>query len=102
MKTIGIYQSFSKNALYEHKCLKKIKNVYKHAGKCDYQKQFKDIIEADMFSTTEVFTNNSTISPMTSTPAKKLSARNSMRLFTNILDPKNRTATCRSGASKSK
>ena len=32
---IGIDQSLSNNALYEHKCLQKIKKVYKHAGKYD-------------------------------------------------------------------
>ena len=38
VKTIGINQSLSNNTLYEHKCLQKIKKIYKHAGKCDNQK----------------------------------------------------------------
>ena len=50
-QTIGIDQSLRKNALYEHKCLENIKTLYKHAGKCDDQKQFKDILEAYMVST---------------------------------------------------
>ena len=35
VQTISIYQSLSNNALYEQKCLQNIKNLYKHAGKCD-------------------------------------------------------------------
>ena len=69
--TIVIDPSLSNNAIYEHKCIENIKKIYKQAGKCDYQKQFKDIIEANMVSTPELFTNNSPISPMTSRPFKK-------------------------------
>ena len=71
VQTIGIDQLLSNNAIYEHKCLENIKKLYKQAGKCDNQKQFKDIIEADMVSTSEGLTNNSPISTMTSTPVKK-------------------------------
>ena len=82
--TIGIDQSLSNNALYEHKCLENIKKLYKQAGKCDEQQQFKNILEADMVSTPEGFTNEIPISPMTSTPVKKPRARKSLCLFTNI------------------
>ena len=41
VQTIGIDQSLSKNALYEHKCLENIKKLYKQAGKCDEQKNSK-------------------------------------------------------------
>ena len=102
MKTIGIDQSLSNNAWYEHKCLQKIKKLYKHAGKCDYQKQFKDTLEAAMVSTTEGFTNKSSISTMKSTPVKKPSARKSLCLFTNILYVKKKSATRLVGATKSK
>ena len=102
VKTIGINQSLSNNTLYEHKCLQKIKKLYKHAGKCDNQQQFKDIIEANMASTLEVFSNDSPMSPMTSTLVKKPSARIALCLFTNILDVKDKTATCRVGSAKSK
>ena len=71
VQTIGIDQSLSNNAIYEHKCLENIKILYKQAGKCDNQQQFKDIIEADIVSTSEGLTNNSPISTMTSTPVKK-------------------------------
>ena len=41
-----------------------------------------------MVSTPEVFTENSPITPMTSSPVKKLSARRSLCMFTNIFDVK--------------
>ena len=52
VQTIGIDPYSSKNAIYEHKCLENTKKKYKQAGKCDGQKQLKDIIEADIISTT--------------------------------------------------
>ena len=85
VQTIGIHPSLSNNDIYEHKCLENIKRLYKQAGKCDYQHQFKDILEAAMVSTPEGFTKKSPISPMTSSPVKKPSARKSLCMFTNIL-----------------
>ena len=73
-QTIGIHPSLSNNDIYEHKFLENIKKLYKEAGKCDDQKKLKNILEADMVSTPEGFTNNSHISPMTSSPVKKSSA----------------------------
>ena len=67
---IGIDQSLRNSSLYEHKCLENIKKLHKQTGKCDDQIQLKYIIEADMVSTSEGFTNDSHISPMTSTPVK--------------------------------
>ena len=75
VQNIGIDQSLSKNALYEHKCTENIKELYKYDGKCDDQKQFKDILEADMVSSTEGLTYDSPISSRTSTPVNKTSAR---------------------------
>ena len=86
--TIGIDQFLRNNTIYEQKCLENIKILYKQAGKCDDQQQFKDIREAAMVSTPEWFTNNSPISPLTSTPIKKSSARKSLCLFTNIFEVK--------------
>ena len=63
--TIGIHPSLSKNVIYEHKYLENIKKLYKQAGKCDDQQQFKDILEAYIVSTPERFTDNSPIYPMT-------------------------------------
>ena len=70
--------------------IKHQKNIQK-AGKCDDQQQLKDILEADMVSTPEGFTDNSPISTMTSTPVKKPSAQKSLCIFTNILKVKKRT-----------
>ena len=85
VQTIGIDQSLSNNAIYEQKCLESIKKLYKRAGKCDNQQQLKNIIEDAMVYTNEGFTYNIPISPMTSIPIKKPSARKSLCLFTNIL-----------------
>ena len=87
-QTFGIEQSLSNNYLYEKKCLENIKKLYKQAGKCDDQKKFKDILEDDMVSTPEGFTDDIPISPMTPTPFKKPLAQKSLCLFTNNLDIK--------------
>ena len=55
-----------------------------------------------MVYTPEGFTNDSPIYLITSTPDKKPRAQKSLCLVTNILDVKNKTATCRVGAAKSK
>ena len=60
------------------------KKIYQHAGKCDNQKNLKDILDAAMVSTTEGVTDDSPNVPMTSMPVKKPSARKSLYLFTNI------------------
>ena len=80
--------------LYMNTNVLKLSKIYKQAGKCDNQKKFKDIIEASTVSTPELFINENSISPMTSTPVKKLSARKSLCLFTNMLDMKKKTNTC--------
>ena len=92
MKTIGIDQSLCKRSSFEHKCLKNIKKIYKHAGKCDDQQNIKDVLDAAMVLTQEGVIDNIPNVPMTSTPVKKPSARKSLCLFTNIFDVKNRTA----------
>ena len=75
---------------------------YKHSCKWDDQQYFKDILEAAMVSTPEGFINDSPISPMTSSPVKKPSARKSLCLVTKILDVKKKTATRQVGSAKSK
>ena len=47
------------------------KKIYQHSGKCDDQQNIKDMIDSDMVSTPEGFTDNSHSVPMTSTPVKK-------------------------------
>ena len=65
VQNIGIDQSLTNNAIYNHKCLENIKKLYKQAGKCDKKQQFKYILEAPMVSTPELFTDKSYISPIT-------------------------------------
>ena len=55
-----------------------------------------------MVYTSEGFTDNSHISPMTSTPFKKKSARKSLCMFTKISEVKNKTACRRVGVAKYK
>ena len=38
-KAIGVDQSVSNNALFEHKCIQNTMKLYNHAGYCDGQKQ---------------------------------------------------------------
>ena len=92
MKTIGIDQSLCTRYSFEHKCMKNTKYIYQHAGKCDNQQNLKDIINTAMVSTPEGVTYNSLNALLTSTPVKKLSARKSLCLFTNIFDVKPKTA----------
>ena len=55
MKTIGIDQSLFTKYYFEHRCMNSIKNIYQHAGKCDYQQNLKDIIDAAILSTPEAY-----------------------------------------------
>ena len=100
LHSIGINPSLSNNSIYEHKCLENIKKLYKQADKCDDQQQFKDILEADMFSIPEGFTDNSPISPMNPKTVNKPSAQKSLCMFTNILDVNQKAAYRRVGAAK--
>ena len=61
--TIGFDQSLSNSVMNEQICLKGISNLYKTAGKCNDQQQYKAITEAAMVSIPEGFTNNSQMSP---------------------------------------
>ena len=70
MKTIGIDQSLYKRSYFEHRCIKNIKNIYQHAGKCDDQHNLKDIIDADILYTPEGVTDHIPNFHMTSKPVK--------------------------------
>ena len=59
MFNIWFYQSLSNSAIYEHRFLENIKNLYKSAGKCDDQQHYKAIIESETVSTPEGCTDNS-------------------------------------------
>ena len=79
-----------------------IKKIYQHADKIDDQQNLKDILKADLISAPEGVADNSPNVHMTSSPAKKQSARKSLCLFTNILDVKPTTAKRRFVAAKSR
>ena len=74
MKTIGIDQSSWNRYYFEHNSMNNIKNIYQHSGKCDYQQNLKDIIDADMVSTLYGGTDNNLNVPMPSTTFNKPSA----------------------------
>ena len=78
------------------------KKIYQHAGKCDYQQNLKDIIEAVLLSNPERFTDNIPNVHMKLSPVKKPSASKSLCLFTKILDVKSKTEKRRFMAKKSK
>ena len=59
---------------------------------CDDQQNLKDIIDAAILSNTEGVADNIPNVHMTSKPFKKLNARKSLCLFTNILAVKPTTA----------
>ena len=86
MDTIGIDKSSFARSSFEHICMNNIKNIYQHAGKCGDQQNLKDIIYAAILSTPYGVTDNSPNVHMTSTPVKKPSASESLCLFTNKLD----------------
>ena len=44
MVVIEVYQSLSNSDFYEPRFLENIKNLYKTAGKCEYQQQYKAMI----------------------------------------------------------
>ena len=75
IKTIGIDQSLSNSSYFEQFVLNNIKKIYQNAGKCDDQKNLKDILDAAMVLTPEEITDDIPHVPMTSTSVKKPSAR---------------------------
>ena len=100
MKTIGIDRSSFNMSTFEHRRINNIKNIYQHAGNCDYQQNLKDIIDSAILSTPEGVTDNGPNVHLTSSPVKKPSARKSLCLFTNILDVKPKTEKRRFVAAK--
>ena len=86
MKTIGFEQSLCNSSSFEQKCLNNTKEIYQHAGKCEYQQNLRDILDSAIVFTPQDVTDENTSFLMTSTPVKKSSARKSLFLFTNIFD----------------
>ena len=83
-------------------CLENIKKIYASARKFDDQQQYKDIIEAAVFATPDIFTDNITMSPGTSVTIRNPIARKPLHPFTEVLDVKKKTSSIRLGAAKSK
>ena len=54
MVIIGVDQLISNSDLHENRCVENIKKLYNSDGKCDYQQQFKEMIEYAMVYTPEV------------------------------------------------
>ena len=82
--------------------MENINKLYKSAGKCDNQHQYKSTLEASIFSTPECFTVNSPTSHGPSVTVKNPSARKSLYLFTEFFYIKNKTTVRRVDADKSK
>ena len=101
MVTIGVYQSLSNSAIYEHKCLENIKKFYKYDGNCKDQQQYNNIIEAAMIYTPEGFADNSPISPGQYVTVKSQVQKIALSIF-QVLDVKQKTDVRRVGAAKSK
>ena len=100
MGAIGVDQSLSNSALYEHRCLVNIKKLYKVAVKCEYQYRYKAIIGSALFSITKVCTDNSLMTPNSYVSTKNPSARKSLCQFTETLDVKHKTDVRKVGSSK--
>ena len=52
--------------MYEHRCQEIFKKLYMSASKFEDQRQYKVILEVAIVSTPELFTDNSTMSPLPS------------------------------------
>ena len=102
MVIIGLDQSLSNSSLYEHGCLENIKKLYKSTVKYDDQQQYKAILEEEIVSTPEWFTDNIPMAPGPYVTIKNPSSSKSLRQFFEVLDTKQNTAVHRLGADKSK
>ena len=91
MVTIVVDQYLNNSAIYEHRCLENIKELYKSAGKCDDQQQYKAIVEAAKVSTPEVFNYNSPMSPIQYLTLKNPIARKLLCQFLDTLEVKPKT-----------
>ena len=80
----------------------KHKKLYKTAGKCDDQQQYKAILEAEMVSAPEGCTGNSTMTPNEYDPTKNPSAIKPLCQYSEALDVKHKTSIRRLGAAMAK
>ena len=81
-------------------CLEKIKKLYKTAGKCDNQHQYKAMLESAMVSTPEGCTYNILMTPNPYVSTKKPSAIKSIHQFSETLYVKHKTAVRGLGTAK--
>ena len=102
MVSIRVDKSLSNSALYKHRCLLNINKLYTPTGKCEYQCQYKAMIESEIVPTPKGCTDNSTMTPNSSVSNKNSSARKLLHQFTETLDVKHKTAVCRFAAAKAK
>ena len=101
MVTIGVNQLIINSAMYEHIYLENIQKLCKYSGKRDEQEQYKRVIESEMFSTSEEFTDNSPMSHRQYETVKNPSARKPIHQFLEALDAKPNTSVCIFCSSKS-
>ena len=78
----------------------KIKKLYKSAGKCNYQKHYKAILDVAMVSTPKELTDNSPTPQSQSVTVKQPSKRNSLHQFLEAFDDKPNNFVCGLYASK--
>ena len=62
--------------MYEHICLENIKKIFKNSVKYDDQQKYNSILESEMVSTPEGFTDNIPMSTLPLVTVKNPSARN--------------------------
>ena len=82
--------------------MESIKKLYKSSGKFNVQQHYKAIFEVSMVSTTEVFMENSPMTPGSSVIFKKPSARKSLCKIYEVFNFKQMTSIKWLGPSKSK
>ena len=70
-RLFGVDQSICNRSYFEQKRLNNIKEIYQHAGKCDYEQNRKDIIDVAMVYNPEGITDENYSLPMTKKTAKK-------------------------------
>ena len=78
----------------------KHKMVIQNCWKCNDQQQYKTIIDSEMVSTPDGFTDNIPISTRHSVTVKHCSARKSLCRFSEPLDIKSKTSVHKLGAAK--
>ena len=94
MVVIMVHQSLSNSALYEHRCLENINKLCRTTCECEYQQQYKSMIEKAMVSTSEVCTNNIPMTPNPFVSTRNPSAQKQLCQFTETLNSKHKTSIC--------